>query len=48
MHGMAEAWFESTVRVDVNGGLNSREMVLERDPELGRVLEVSFGNGPWR
>ena len=43
-----EAWFASTVRSDVNGGVRTREGLRERDVPLAAVLEAAFGDGPWR
>jgi len=43
-----EAWFESTIRVDVNGGVKTRAGVRERDPRLAGVLAEMFGDTEWR
>lgn len=43
-----EAWFESTVRVDVNSGINTRAGLRRHDPRLAALLEATFGDGEWR
>lgn len=43
-----EAWFESTVRVEPNAGLNSREGLVRRDPGLAGIVREVFGDGQWR
>lgn len=42
------AWFEATVRSDVNGGVNTRALILQRDPRLAHVLAHVYGDGDWR
>ncbi|GAX79212.1 hypothetical protein CEUSTIGMA_g6652.t1 [Chlamydomonas eustigma] len=44
----AEAWFASTIRTDVNGGMNTREKLKEHDPALAHLLLQAFGDGSWR
>jgi hypothetical protein len=48
MCAATEAWFESTIRKDVNGGLNSRDLVKSRDPRLASIMAEMFGDGKWR
>ncbi|MEW5298967.1 MAG: hypothetical protein WDW36_002032 [Sanguina aurantia] len=43
-----EAWFDSTVRTDVNGGVCSRDKLRATDPGLCTVMEQMFGDGTWR
>eukprot|EP00195_Chlamydomonas_chlamydogama_P015254 CAMPEP_0202891678 /NCGR_PEP_ID=MMETSP1392-20130828/1679_1 /ASSEMBLY_ACC=CAM_ASM_000868 /TAXON_ID=225041 /ORGANISM="Chlamydomonas chlamydogama, Strain SAG 11-48b" /LENGTH=532 /DNA_ID=CAMNT_0049575503 /DNA_START=91 /DNA_END=1690 /DNA_ORIENTATION=+ len=43
-----EAWFESTIRTDVNGGINTREKLQAQDPGLAVLVQETFGNGEWR
>lgn len=38
-----EAWFNSTNRVIGNVGINSRERILRRDPEISKVLKQVYG-----
>lgn len=48
-HGTGtEAWFESTIRTDVNGGVNTRAGLKARDPRLAAVMAEMFGDGAWR
>jgi hypothetical protein len=47
-HVATEAWFESTIRKDVNGGLNSRDLVKRRDPRLASIMAELFGDATWR
>jgi hypothetical protein len=44
----AQAWFDASVRCDVNCGLNSREELSRRDPDVAAELLLAFGNGAWR
>jgi hypothetical protein len=39
-----QAWFDVTVRKDVNGGINTRGAVKEHDPDLAAVLEKVYGS----
>lgn len=48
MQAGTEAWFESTIRTDVNGGVNTREALRTKDPRLSALLQEVFGDGPWR
>ena len=48
MQAGTEAWFESTIRTDVNGGVNTREALRTKDPQLSALLQEVFGDGPWR
>lgn len=43
-----EAWFESTIREDVNDGMITREAVKQRDPALAEMLTQLLGDGQWR
>jgi hypothetical protein len=38
-----QAWFEVTVRGDVNGGFNTRAKLKAHDPDLAAVLERVYG-----
>lgn len=45
----AQAWFEATVRCDVNCGLNTREELALCDPAIASELALAFGaDGTWR
>ena len=45
----AQAWFEATVRCDVNCGLNTREELALCDPAVASELALAFGaDGSWR
>jgi hypothetical protein len=44
----AQAWFEASVRCDVNCGLNTREELRRRDPAVAEELRNAFGDGEWR
>ena len=39
----AQAWFEVTVRTDVNGGINTRAKLKAHDPDLAIILERVYG-----
>ncbi len=41
-----QAWFDATIRSDVNGGLNTRAKLKTHDPDLAAVLERVFGSAP--
>lgn len=43
-----QAWFDATMRTDVNGGLNTREKLRTHDPALALVLLSAYGDGDWR
>lgn len=43
-----QAWFDATVRTDVNSGVNTRVKLKAHDPQLAAVLAHVFGDGPWR
>ena len=43
-----QAWFEASVRCDVNCGLNTREELEQRDPAVCTELGLAFGRGAWR
>ncbi len=47
-HSGTEAWFESTIRTDINGGMNTREKLKEADPGLSDLMTRAFGDGAWR
>ena len=40
-----QAWFDATIRRDVNGGSNTRASLKAHDPELAAVLERVYGQG---
>ena len=43
-----EAWFASSRRTDVNAGVNTREKLLEVDPQLAALVGSVLGQGAWR
>ncbi len=45
---LTEAWFESTIRTDINAGIKTREELQALDPELASLLALAFGEGEWR
>ena len=44
----AQAWFHASMRSDVNCGINTRDGVIHRVPELAALLREVFGDGAWR
>lgn len=40
-----QAWFNATVRRDVNAGINTRESIKRHDPEVAELLELTYGKG---
>ncbi len=38
-----QAWFNATVRSDVNGGINTREKIQAHDPKLSELLNKVYG-----
>ncbi len=44
----AQAWFHASMRSDVNCGINTRDGVIQRVPELAALLREVFGDGTWR
>jgi hypothetical protein len=40
----SQAWFDATVRADVNAGVNTREKVMLHDPELAELLHAFYGS----
>ena len=37
-----QSWFDATMRVDVNSGINTRDKLKQHDPEFAKLLtEVS-------
>lgn len=44
----AQAWFDATVRTDVNSGINTREKLKRHDPTLAKLLAFAYGDGTWR
>lgn len=34
-----QAWFDATVRTDVNSGINQRQILQAHDPDLSLLLE---------
>lgn len=44
----AQAWFDATLRSDVNSGINTRAKLKAHDPALAALLAQVFGDGPWR
>lgn len=44
----SQAWFEATIRMDATGGVTTRAGVRSRDPRLAQLLELIWGDGPWR
>eukprot|EP00030_Apusomonadida_sp_AF-17_P002799 a341840_7.p1 GENE.a341840_7~~a341840_7.p1 ORF type:complete len:375 (+),score=92.18 a341840_7:42-1127(+) len=43
-----QAWFDASVRTDVNDGVNTREGLAERDPALAALMRAVFGSNEWR
>jgi hypothetical protein len=43
-----EAWFESTIRKDINGGVNTRGQLKAHDPRLASIMAEIWGDGLWR
>ena len=43
-----QAWFDATVREDVNACVNSRSRLKAHDPALALLLKHAYGDGPWR
>ena len=43
-----QAWFEASVRCDVNCGLNTRAELARCDPAIAAELERAFGPNDWR
>jgi len=39
-----QAWFDVTLRHDVNGGYNTQEKLREHDPQLASILEQVYGS----
>ncbi|GFH26612.1 VHL domain-containing protein [Haematococcus lacustris] len=43
-----QAWFDATVRCDVNDGINTRQRMKDHDPGLASMLQMAYGDGTWR
>ena len=43
-----QAWFDATVRSDVNEGVNCRARLQAHDPALALLLRHAYGDGAWR
>lgn len=43
-----QAWFDASVREDVNCGLNTRCKLREADPQLADLMLEVFGENDWR
>jgi hypothetical protein len=43
-----EAWFDSTVRQDVNAGIRTRAELKSKDPVLACLMQEVFGDDEWR
>ena len=43
-----QAWFDATIRRDVNSGVNNRTRLQAHDPALALLLSSTYGDGPWR
>lgn len=43
----AQAWLGATVRCDVNCGLNTRDEIEAREPQIAAELERAFGRAEW-
>jgi hypothetical protein len=39
-----QAWFEVTLRHDVNGGYNTQERLKDHDPQLASILQQVYGS----
>lgn len=38
-----QAWFDASLRDDVNDGINTREKLWKHDPELASLLQDVYG-----
>merc|ERR1712224_654174 len=43
-----QAFFDASVRTDVNDGINSREGLTAHDPRLAALVEEVYGRNQWR
>ncbi|GLI69260.1 hypothetical protein VaNZ11_013842 [Volvox africanus] len=43
-----QAWFDASIRTDVNSGVNTREKLRQRDHGLAIMMMRAYGDGPWR
>ena len=43
-----QAWFDASVRTDVNASVNSRARLCAHDPALALMLRHAYGDGAWR
>jgi hypothetical protein len=39
-----QAWFDKSVRLDVNGGINSRQKLWNHDPSLANLMKSVYGD----
>lgn len=44
---MVQGWYEASIRVDVNHGINTRRGLEATLPELVPLLQEVFGENPW-
>lgn len=43
-----QAWFNASIRDDVNDGINTREKLWKHDPDLSALLKEVYGKNKWR
>lgn len=43
----SQAWFEATVRTDVTSGVRCKAELVERDPDLSRLMLRVYGENDW-
>lgn len=43
----SQAWFNASKRTNVNNGINSRALLLLRDPDLFKIMQEVYGNNKW-
>ena len=43
-----QAWFDATVRTDVNQAVNSRARLCAHDPAIALLMRHAYGDGAWR
>ena len=42
-----QAWFDASLRDDVNDGINTRAKLKQHDPELASLLREVYGKNKW-
>ena len=43
----SQAWFEATVRTDVTSGVRCKAELVQRDPDLARLMLRVYGDNAW-